>query len=107
MRKVILYFMIFPFFLSGQESKSSNKLDMTADFYLSIFDVVDKYERACKFSKTSRYNDFENLFEDSESLVYNDIIPSESYMKNIPPRKYISEIRRLERKRLFESSIPL
>jgi len=100
MRKVILYFMIFPFFLSGQESKSSNKLDMTADFYLSIFDVVDKYERACKFSKTSRYNDFENLFEDSESLVYNDIIPSESYMKNIPPRKYISEIRRLERKRL-------
>ena len=51
MRKVILYFMIFPFFLSGQESKSSNKLDMTADFYLSIFDVVDKYEEHVNFLK--------------------------------------------------------
>lgn len=100
MRKVIIYFMFIPFFLSGQESMSSKKSDMTADFYLSVFDVIDKYEKNCRFSKLSRYNDFENLFTDSSSSVYNDIIPSSSFMKNVSPRQYISEVRRLERKRL-------
>lgn len=99
MRKIIIYFIFIPFFLLGQESMSSKKSDMTADFYLSIFDVIDKYEKNCKFSKLSRYNDFENLFTDS-SLVYNDIIPSPSFMRNVSPRQYISEVRRLERKRL-------
>ena len=100
MRKVIIYFIFFPLFLSGQESISSKKSDMTADFYLSVFDVIDKYEKNCRFSKLSRYNDFENLFTDSSSSVYNDIIPSSSFMKNVSPRQYISEVRRLERKRL-------
>jgi len=99
MRKIIIYFIFTPFFLLGQESMSSKKSDMTADFYLSVFDVIDKYEKNCKFSKLSRYNDFENLFTDS-SLVYNDIIPSPSFMRNVSPRQYISEVRRLERKRL-------
>jgi len=99
MRKLIIYLILFPLLALGQTSSLDLNSQKNTGFYLDIFDVIDKYEKNCRFSKLSRYNDFENLFTDSSS-VYNDIIPSSSFIKNVSPRQYISEIRRLERKRL-------
>ena len=97
MRKLIIYLILFPLLALGQTSSLDLNSQKNTGFYLDIFDVIDKYEKNCRFSKLSRYNDFENLFTDSSS-VYNDIIPSSSFIKNVSPRQYISEIRRLERK---------
>jgi len=41
MRKVIIYFMFFPFLLSGQDSIPAKKSDMTSGLYLGVFDVID------------------------------------------------------------------
>ena len=100
MRKIIVYIFLIPFLASGQANSLDSNPQKDADFYLGVFDIIDKYEKNCKFSKLSRYNDFENLFTDSSSSVYNDIIPSISFMKNISARDYVKEIRRLDRKRL-------
>ena len=99
MRKFITYLILFPLLALGQTSSLDLNSKKNTGFYLDIFDVIDRYEKNCRFSKLSRYNNFEDLFTDSSS-VYNDVIPSSSFTKNVSPRQYISEIRRLKRKRL-------
>jgi len=65
--------------------------------YSKSLEIVEKLEKYSQFSKLSRYADFENLFLDENTIIYNDIVPSTSYDTKVLVRDYVKSMRDLER----------
>ena len=100
MKKLIILLLISPIFLYSQVTREIQVRTITpVDFYLSLIGHIDNLEKNSSLRSKSTVRNFSKLFS-KNALIFNDIVPSQNFGKQVNILDYINISKTLKRKRL-------
>ena len=100
MKKLIIILFILPSLLQAQDTRQIKVKPITPiDFYLSLIEHIDDLEKNSSLRSKSTVRNFSKLFS-NDALIFNDIVPSQNFGKQLSVLDYTNISKKLKRKRL-------